>query len=63
MDSDRIEGKGQDLLGRGKEALGDLTGNQDMQTEGQSDQVKGTVQEKFGEAKDKVRDVVEDIKR
>ncbi len=62
MDSDRVEGKGKDLLGRGKEAVGDLTNNRDLQAEGQGDQAEGNVQEKFGQAKDKVRDVVRDIK-
>lgn len=63
MDSDRIKGKAQDLVGQGKEGVGGLTGDRDLQSEGQMDQAEGGVQEKWGEAKDKVRDAIEDIKR
>ncbi len=63
MDSDRVEGRGKDLLGQGKEGLGNITHDRDMQAEGKGDQLEGGVQSGWGDAKDKVRDVVDDIKR
>lgn len=47
-----------DLKGRTKEAAGDLTGDEDLEREGKVDQATGTVKDKFGDAADKVRDVV-----
>ena len=48
--------------GRGKEAVGDLTGNDDLKSEGKADRIGGEVKEKAGEAVDKVKDVLEDVK-
>lgn len=62
MDKDRIEGKGKDLLGHGKEGVGKLTNDREMQSEGQADQAEGTVQETWGQAKDKVRDVADSVR-
>lgn len=63
MDSDRVKGKAKDLLGQGKEGTGKLTNDPEMQSEGQADQVEGTSQEKWGEAKDKVRDVADSFRK
>lgn len=62
MDTDRLKGKGKDLLGHAKEGTGKLTNDHEMQSEGQADQVEGTVQEKWGEAKDKVRDAADSLR-
>ncbi len=63
MDSDRIKGKAKDLMGQGKEGVGNVTHDSDLQAEGKGDQAEGNVQEKFGKAKDTVRNVVDDIKK
>jgi uncharacterized protein YjbJ (UPF0337 family) len=47
-----------DAKGRAKEAAGDLTGDKDLQREGQIDQATGTAKEKVGEAADKVKETV-----
>ena len=47
-----------DLKGRAKEAAGDLTDDEDLEREGKVDQATGTAKEKFGDAADKVRDVL-----
>lgn len=45
---DRIEGAGDKVKGRVKDAGGALTGDRDLQAEGRGDQVKGTFKEKKG---------------
>ncbi len=47
-----------DLKGRGKEAAGSLTGDQDLKNEGKVDQASGKVKDAVGGAADKVKDVV-----
>jgi len=55
MDKDRIEGKMEEVKGKVKEKVGEMTGNRKTQAEGMADQVKGKVQNTFGKAKDEVR--------
>ncbi len=62
MDRDRIEGKGKDLMGQGKEGTGNIGHDRDLQAEGRRDQTEGNVQEKWGKAKDKIREVVDDVR-
>ena len=50
------EGRMKDIGGKVKETVGDLTGNDEMETEGQADQIEGKVQKGFG-------DVQEDLKK
>ena len=52
-----------DLMGRAKEAAGDLTDNKDLQREGKVDQGKAEVKDKVGDAADKVGDKIKDITR
>jgi uncharacterized protein YjbJ (UPF0337 family) len=47
-----------DLKGRAKEAVGDLTDNEDMKREGKIDQASGKVKETVDDVKDKVKDVL-----
>lgn len=49
-----IEGKGTDLKGKVKDALGGLTGDTSLQGEGKMDQLKGKVQDAFGKGQRKV---------
>lgn len=60
MDTDRIEGTVKEAGGKIKEEFGDLTDNPETEAEGQADQAEGGLQKTWGEAKDKVRDVVDD---
>jgi uncharacterized protein YjbJ (UPF0337 family) len=53
---------GDDLKGRAKEAVGDLTNNADLKREGKTDRAAGKVKEKLDEAKDKLEDVVDEVK-
>jgi len=44
--------------GRVKEAAGDLTGDKDLEREGQVDQASGGIKDKVGDAVDKVKDTL-----
>jgi uncharacterized protein YjbJ (UPF0337 family) len=51
-----------DLKGRAKEAVGDLTNDEDLQREGKADRAAGAVKEKADEVKDKIGDAVDAVK-
>ncbi len=44
-----------DLKGRAKEAVGDLTEDKDLQREGEVDQAKGKTKEKVDQAGEKIK--------
>ncbi len=48
-----------DLQGRAKEALGDLTGDKDLKREGQIDQATGKVKDAIDDVADKAKDVLD----
>ncbi|MDQ1402315.1 MAG: hypothetical protein QOG03_631 [Actinomycetota bacterium] len=56
-----MEGKKDDLKGRAKEAVGDLTNNDDLKREGKTDQFAGKAKEKVEQFEDKAKDVVDSI--
>ena len=51
------EGDAEQLKGRAKEAVGDLTGNDRLEREGKADRAAGGIKEKVNELVDKVKDV------
>jgi uncharacterized protein YjbJ (UPF0337 family) len=60
MDEDELKGKFHNAKGRVKEAGGALTGDQGKQAEGVVERIGGSVQEKIGEAKRKLREETEE---
>jgi uncharacterized protein YjbJ (UPF0337 family) len=52
-----------DIKGRAKEALGDLTDDDRMKREGKVDQGKAEVKEKVRDVTDKVGDKIKDLNR
>ena len=50
----QLEGKGEDLKGRVKDAAGGLLGDQSLQNEGKLDRLKGKLQDTFGKAQEDV---------
>ena len=54
--------KTDDVKGRAKEAVGDLTNDKDLKNEGKVDRATGEVKEKLDDAKDWVADKVDDAK-
>jgi uncharacterized protein YjbJ (UPF0337 family) len=57
-----MSGTGDDIKGRTKEAVGDLTGNDDLKKEGKSDRAAGKVKSKLDDAKDWATDKVDQAK-
>jgi uncharacterized protein YjbJ (UPF0337 family) len=51
-----------DLKGRVKEAVGDLTDNDDLKREGQADRASGKAKDVIDDLGEKAKDVVDDIK-
>ncbi len=49
------DGRMDEAKGRVKEAAGDLTGDDDLRSEGKVDRASGTVKGKVGQAADKVK--------
>lgn len=58
--SDEMKGKFNQVKGSVKEGIGRLTGDEDMQAEGNADKLKGDLQEGWGGTKRKVGDMLED---
>lgn len=59
---DRSEGKVDEAMGRGKSALGDLTGDDQTKAEGERDQAKGQAKQGLADAKDTVNDAIDKVK-
>jgi uncharacterized protein YjbJ (UPF0337 family) len=51
-----------DMKGRAKEAMGDLTEDDDLKREGKADQLGAEVKEKAETAKNKVEETVDNVK-
>jgi len=51
-----------DLKGRAKEAVGDLTDNDKLKREGKTDRASGKVKDVIDKAEDKAKDLVDDVK-
>lgn len=61
MNKDELEGKGDQVKGRVKQAWGDLTNNQEKHDEGVADEASGEVQEGFGKGRRKVGEALKDL--
>lgn len=57
-----MSGTSDDLKGRAKEAVGDLTDDKDLQREGKIDQAVGAAKEKVSDAKDWVESKIDSMK-
>ncbi|MGA7758212.1 MAG: CsbD family protein [Ilumatobacteraceae bacterium] len=58
-----MSGETDQAKGRIKQAAGDLTGNDDLEREGEADETAGKVKNMFGDAKDKLDDAVDSVKK
>lgn len=58
---DELEGKWENAKGSIKEGIGNLTGNRDLEAEGEAQQAEGKTQETWGKAKRKVGEAVDSI--
>jgi uncharacterized protein YjbJ (UPF0337 family) len=56
MDKEHVKGAAEKAKGAVKDAVGGLTGDAKLQTEGKMDKAKGAVHSAVGDAKDAVKD-------
>jgi uncharacterized protein YjbJ (UPF0337 family) len=61
MNRDEIDGKTDQLKGKVKQAVGDLTDDEKMHGEGVADEASGDLQEGFGRGRRKVGEAIEDL--
>jgi uncharacterized protein YjbJ (UPF0337 family) len=60
---DRAEGTIDEMKGRGKQAVGDLTGDDRTKAEGMMDEAKGKAQQTWGDIKDEADKLKDDVER
>ncbi len=60
MNEDQIKGKAEKAKGYVKEKAGEVTGNENLEADGAADRVAGKARETYGNAKEKVKDAVDD---
>jgi uncharacterized protein YjbJ (UPF0337 family) len=58
---DEMEGKFDQASGAVKDKVGEVTGNRDLESEGEAQRLGGNMQEGLGTARRKVGETVEDI--
>lgn len=61
MNRDELDGKGDQVKGKAKQAWGDLTDDERLHDEGVADETAGNVQEGFGKARRKVGEALDDV--
>ena len=57
-----MPGKADQMKGKAKEAVGDLTGNEDLKSEGKADRHAGEAKEKVGKVEEKVDEGIDKVK-
>jgi uncharacterized protein YjbJ (UPF0337 family) len=61
MNKDELDGKVEQVKGRVKQGVGDLTDNERLHDEGVADEAAGEVQEGLGRGRRKVGEAIEDL--
>jgi uncharacterized protein YjbJ (UPF0337 family) len=61
MNKDELDGKVDQVKGRIKQGVGDITDNERLHDEGVADEASGDVQEGFGRGRRKVGEAIEDL--
>ena len=61
MNRDEIDGRAEQLKGKVKKAVGDLTDNEKLHDEGAVDEAAGDIQEGFGRGRRKVGEALDDL--
>lgn len=57
-----MAGSADQLKGKAEEAVGDLTGNKDLKSEGTADRQAGEAKEKVGKIEEKVEEAIDKLK-
>jgi len=63
INKDQVEGRAKEAAGKVQETAGKVVGSTGQQAKGLGKQVEGTVQAKFGDAKETVKDHVKDANK
>lgn len=63
MDKDRVKGKVDEVAGRAKRQAGEWTGDTETQVKGAAQEIKGKVENAWGQTKDAARDAKDDAER
>lgn len=58
----KMAGKADQMKGKAKEAIGDLSGNKDLKAEGRADRHAGEVKHKVGNVEQKVDEAIDKVK-
>jgi uncharacterized protein YjbJ (UPF0337 family) len=58
---DEVEGKWEQVKGTVKDKVGEITGNKDLEAEGEVQNAEGEGQESWGKAKRKVGDAIKSV--
>lgn len=61
MNKDEIKGTAEQLKGKAKQGIGELTGDEQLREEGAADEASGEARKDVGEVKRKVGEAVENI--
>ncbi|MEL6060184.1 MULTISPECIES: CsbD family protein [unclassified Methylobacterium] len=59
--TDKIKGAANEALGKAKQGLGDVTGNDKLKAEGAAQELKGKTQSTVGSAKDTVKSATDKL--
>ena len=62
MNSDESKGSWEQIKGKAKRAWGELTDDDFLKAEGSVDKLYGTIQKRFGETKEKIKEKLDQIK-
>lgn len=57
-----MSGEKDKVTGRMKQAAGDLTGDDDLEREGEREEAAGKLKDKVDDAKDRANDAIDDVK-
>lgn len=58
---DKMKGKANEMIGRGKQGLGEATGDRDIKARGQGQELRGKGQQLKGDVKQAIKRGVDDV--
>ena len=61
MNRNELQGKKENIKGRVKEAVGTLTGNKNLESEGANERAEGAARARLGKASRKIGEAIEDL--
>ena len=61
MNKDQVKGTAKDIAGKIQEGAGELTGDKEQEANGLAKQSEGKTQKKVADAKEAVKDAIDDV--